>query len=231
MTESEFAVLAAGRALHALSPEDDRALAAALASHPEWERHLRDAADAAALLADRVPEVTPPTPLRDAVLARIAQTPPRPSHVARRRWLALAASVGLIVVLALSATVAGILAVRPENQAAWERIQRAPDARTATVVLADGGTATASWSASLGEAALETEGLPALASDQTFEMWLVRDGEAIPAGTFLTDAAGVAETQFQAVFQQGDVMAVTVEPAGGSPTGAPTSAPFISIPS
>ncbi|MFT4305699.1 MAG: anti-sigma factor [Microbacterium sp.] len=227
MTESEFVALAAGRALHALSPEDDRALDAALARHPEWEPHLRDAVDAASLLAEGIPEVAPPPAARDFVLARIARTPQRP----RRRWLALAASIGLVLVLAVSATVAGILANRPESQVALERIQRASDVRTATVVLEDGGSATAYWSISLGEAALEAEGLPVLASDQTFEMWLVRGGEAIPAGVFTTDAAGVAEARFQAVFQQGDVMAVTVEQSGGSPTGAPTSSPLISIPS
>ena len=36
MNVHEFAELAAGHALHALSPEDQQAYEVALAAHPEW---------------------------------------------------------------------------------------------------------------------------------------------------------------------------------------------------
>ena len=40
MNEQEFAELAAGHALHALSPEDAEAFGSARRLHPEWEHHV-----------------------------------------------------------------------------------------------------------------------------------------------------------------------------------------------
>lgn len=112
--------------------------------------------------------------------------------------------------------------------AALARIDAAADAQAASTTLADGGAATVHWSASVGEAVLVSDGLPRLTDDQTFEMWLVRDGTPVAAGIF--DADGDAATaQLAGALQPGDVVAVTVEPAGGSPSGAPTSAPILTI--
>lgn len=75
MNEPEFAELAAGHSLGALSAEDERRYRAALAAHPEWSAIAEDDADTAALLADGATSVAPPPALRDALLARIAVTP------------------------------------------------------------------------------------------------------------------------------------------------------------
>lgn len=75
MSERDFDELSAGDALHALTPDEERALRDALAGDPALRsRHDADRR-AAALLAETVAEVVPPPSVRDALLARIAVTP------------------------------------------------------------------------------------------------------------------------------------------------------------
>src|SRR5690606_17671970 len=112
---------------------------------------------------------------------------------------------------------------------ALEEIEAASDAQQATVELESGAQATAHWSASAGSAVLVTDGLDALDEDQTYQLWLVRGEEALPAGLFETDA-GTATALLDGAMHEGDVIAVTVEQAGGSPTGLPTTDPIIAIP-
>jgi anti-sigma-K factor RskA len=57
----------------------------------------------------------------------------------------------------------------------------------------------------------------------------VRGDEPVPAGVFDADA-GDTTALLEGAMHEGDVIAVTVEPAGGSPTGQPTSDPIIAIP-
>lgn len=45
----------------------------------------------------------------------------------------------------------------------------------------------------------------------------------------LTDTDGRATAVLQGEFHSGDVIAVTVEPAGGSPDGTPSSAPVVVV--
>ena len=76
MNVHEFAELAAGHALHALSPEEEQAFEIALAAHPEWAAIAEADAATAADLADGVAEVEPPAHVRAAILATIAATRP-----------------------------------------------------------------------------------------------------------------------------------------------------------
>ena len=75
---------------------------------------------------------------------------------------------------------------------------------------------------------LVSDGLPTIADDESFELWFVRDGAAISAGTF-TSEDGTATALLDGAMEPGDVIAVTVEQAGGSPTGQPTSDPIVAI--
>ncbi|MFS0854683.1 anti-sigma factor domain-containing protein [Microbacterium sp. 179-I 3D4 NHS] len=75
MNEQEFAELAAGAALHALSPDEERRFRRALVEHPEWQALVDADAETAARLADAAPAVVPAPDLRASLLARIATTP------------------------------------------------------------------------------------------------------------------------------------------------------------
>lgn len=290
MNVHEFAELAAGHALHALSPEDERAFQAALADHPEWAAIVDADLATAADLGAGVAEVAPPPALRGELLARIggafptpvpspealaesseaparaeaapaapdpaapdpaapapavpaspAATPVEPppateaiQTVARRNWtrglLALAASFILLVALGTTAVVIGDRLRAPAEVVALNEIEASPDAQTASIDIEDGGIATAHWSESVGKAVLVTTDLPPTASDETYQLWFVRDDGAVPAGLFEPDREGSATALLDGAVQAGDVIAVTVEPEGGSPTGQPTSDPIFAIP-
>ncbi|WP_243073907.1 anti-sigma factor domain-containing protein [Microbacterium sp. SS28] len=250
MNVHEFAELSAGHALGALSPDDARAFEEALAEHPEWSSIVETDAATASELADGVAEVEPPAFVRDALLARIARPAaaddapaeprePAPSTeviqtVARRNWtrglLALAASFVLLIALGTTAVVIGDRLRAPASVVALEQIEAAPDAQAATAEVAGGGTATAHWSESVGKVVVVTNGVESATSEQTYELWFVREGTAVSAGQFDTDETGNATALLDGTVQAGDVIAVSVEPEGGSPTGQPTSDPIVTIP-
>lgn len=248
MNANEFAELSAGYALGALSPEDERAYLDALAAHPEW--HVVADADAATavLLAEAVPEVTPPAHLRGALLAQISGTPapatapspapapaaaagaPRPNRRLGRLAFVLAACLVVLAGVGLGAVSLSNWLNRPVAVVALEQIEGAPDARTASVELEGGGVATAHWAPSVGQAVVVTDGLSALPTDKSFELWFVRGDAPISAGTFEVGADGRATALLQGDMHAGDVIAVTVEPAGGSPNGLPSTDPIVVIP-
>jgi anti-sigma-K factor RskA len=261
VNEQEFVELTAGYALHALSPDDERAFETARRQHPEWEHHVTTDAETVALLADSVSDVAPPPSLRGALLAQISGATPEaadesptapatalradrrattpesaaesaPAVKPRRRraqtWFALAASLALLVGVGWGAVFVGERLNTPASVVALDEIQSAPDAQSETVSLSDGGEVTAHWSESVGKAVLVSDGLPMIADDESFELWFVRDGAAIPAGVFTSDD-GTATALLDGPIESGDVIAVTIEPAGGSPTGQPTSDPIVAI--
>lgn len=281
MEESEFAELAAGYVLDALSPADRRAFEEARRAHPEWEHWVEADAATALVLADGLPDAAPPLTLRSSLLSRIATMPQLPDIAAadaaaadpladadtavgasatddapsapevpprvdpapttttiqaitRRNWtrgiLTLAASLVILVVLGFGAASINEYVNRSPEVVALQEIESAPDAESATYDLEEGGTATAHWSESLGKAVLVSDGLPEIASDESYELWFVREsGEAVSAGVF--EASGATSTAIlDGSLEPGDTIAVTVEPEGGSPDGQPTSDPIIAIP-
>jgi anti-sigma-K factor RskA len=147
----------------------------------------------------------------------------------RRAFFALAACLAILVGLGVSASMIVPQLLRPAAVVALDRIESAPDAQERTVSLETGGTATAHWSASIGEAVLVADGLDRLDEDRAYELWFVRADGAVSAGVF--DAAdGQTTAQLEGAMKPGDAIAVTIEQSGGSPTGAPTSDPIIVIP-
>jgi len=246
MNENEFAELAAGHALNALSDADEQRYADALSTHPEWAAIAADDEETAAMLAHAVSPVAPPPGIRDALLAQIAITPQEPVEpgladaavvesvlrVPRRRsrlLFTLAASVVLLVGIGFGAAYLSSQLAPPASVVALEQIESAADAQQATVELESGALATAHWSETVGSAVLVTEGLDPLSAEQSYQLWFVRGDEPVPAGLFNTDA-GSATALLDGSMHEGDIIAVTVEEAGGSPTGLPTTDPIIAIP-
>ncbi|MBN9189881.1 MAG: anti-sigma factor, partial [Microbacterium sp.] len=139
------------------------------------------------------------------------------------------ASIVLVVAIGVSGLIVAQQHGRSPAQTTLAQIQELSDAKSATTDVAGGGTATAHWSDSLGKAVLVTDGLPAIATDRVFELWFVRDGGPEPAGVF-TAASGDATAALTGAMHAGDTIAVTVEQAGGSPSGKPTTDPIVAIP-
>ncbi len=77
-----------------------------------------------------------------------------------------------------------------------------------------------------GRIRLQAPAPPELAADRAHELWALPGGDAAPVSLGLLPRAGVAERdltpqQFAALTGAAK-LAVSIEPAGGSPTGAPT---------
>lgn len=252
MNERDFDELAAGHALGALSRREEEALRRAAAEDPARAERLARDVETAALLGDAVDDVAPPAGVRDALLAQIAggadasapadpeldperDPEPEPAGVGAARagwgaraWFTLAASIALLLGVGAGAVALVSQWSPPAAVTALERIQEAPDAQSVTVPVADGGEATAHWSDALGESVLVTEGVAEQPDDLTYEMWFVRDDGAVSAGTFDVDG-GEAVAEMNGAMQPGDVIAVTVEQAGGAVDG-PTTEPIVAIP-
>jgi len=146
-----------------------------------------------------------------------------------RILFALAACIVLLVGIGVGAVALTGYLNRPASVIALEQIEGAADAQQASVSLEGGGSAVAHWSTSLGRAVLVTEDIAIPAEDQTYELWFVRGDTPVSAGTFSVDG-GDAIAELRGEMHAGDAIAVTVEPAGGSPTGQPTSDPVVVIP-
>ncbi|PPL14197.1 anti-sigma factor [Microterricola pindariensis] len=106
-------------------------------------------------------------------------------------------------------------------------IAAAPDAQRAAAEVAGGGTATLVWSGELGRSALLADGLAPLPQDQTYQLWYIGAEGPVSAGTFEASSSGTTWHVLEGQMSAGDVVGVTVEPAGGSTE--PTSAPIVQI--
>ncbi|WP_329208611.1 anti-sigma factor [Streptomyces sp. NBC_00683] len=148
--------------------------------------------------------------------------------------------------LALAASVAAVLAAvgvatwqhreaedaRAATQRAQERqdnvarVLTAPDVQVETQELRGGGTATVAVSRSEDAATLAVSGLPQLPADKVYEAWFIEDGTPVPAG-LLSRNPGRQLSLLEGPVDDATAVALSVEPAGGSPQ--PTTVPFGSV--
>jgi anti-sigma-K factor RskA len=100
----------------------------------------------------------------------------------------------------------------------------APDA---TIVSSDDGAAVARVvaSPSRGEAVFVADGLESAPRDRTYELWVIDEERAVPAGLFDPDEDGRVTRVMTGDMANAQAIGVTVEPAGGSPE--PTSEPIM----
>ena len=77
-----------------------------------------------------------------------------------------------------------------------------------------------------GLAVMTVEGLASLPDDKTYQVWAISEGRPTGIGLFDVAEGGRASAAMQVDLTAVDVIAVTVEPAGGSPQ--PTTAPVLS---
>lgn len=248
-------LLAAAQALGSLSPEEHERYERLLATSPEARAEASEFAEVAAALDSAPPQAEPPADLKARLMAQIAVTPQhRPSpeqeapeaasetvktdspattraeRKAQRRWYnrpaLVAAAAAAAVVLFAGGTAAGFgIAQHSQSTAQADvlaSITSAPDAQRSTAKVAGGGTATLVWSPSLGKSAMIVNGVDAAPIGKTYQLWYIRDGHATSAG-LMSGQWDVLHGSMRA----GDVVGLTVEPAGGSKQ--PTTKPVVTI--
>jgi anti-sigma-K factor RskA len=220
----------AAYALGALDPRDAEAIEAHLGecrSCAEYLRRLWPAVDA---LAASVPQVEPPTELRDRLVATVrseaqriaaaerASAAPAPGRRSGWRGLILRPATALAAAAILAAGGAIGYAMHGEGSASRSVVPVPPMAG------APAGTVAASLMEVDGEGMLRVRHLPPLRSGRVYEVWAERAGRMRPASTFVLRRDGGA---MAAVPRVGDASAVLVteEPRGGS--AHPTTRPLI----
>lgn len=230
--------LAGAYALDAL-PSDERAF---------FERHLAmceacraevaELTETAARLGSAAAHPPPPA-LRARVLAAadvtrqlppMAATEPAPGSARRRsaqRWLLPVAACLAVVAVALTGLAVNL---NRELDAARELAAQEPsmvavlgaaDLRTVELEMGD-SSGRFLYSPSVDQGVLVAGSMPDVGADETYELWLIHDGTPVNAGVFRPGENGAAIAAVDGTSVRGaELVAVTVEPAGGSerPTG------------
>lgn len=209
--EDDDPVMLAGEyALGVLSPEETRAVAARLVADPllraevaQWQHDL-------SALAEAVPDVAPPPGVFARLEARLF--PEIRQSFWRRLGIAPALAGALVAALVLVfASNLGLLLTDDPGQPV--RIAAADD----SLVIA------ALWDADAGRLTLNREA--GVAPDgRVLELWLIA-GDAAPVSLGVLADSGATVVTPDATLAgliPGAVLAISDEPPGGSPTGAPT---------
>ena len=226
--------LTAGYALDALDADERRAYEAHLAGCERCQRELEAFWKTTEALAVATSGPAPNPALRDRVLADVRAEPPRnvvPLQPRHRLAPVLGAAAALAAVVALAV---GLWGTRLSNdlddtRAELERSQ------IVAAVLADPAAETVALQAGEGRlvvgadgrAVLVVDGLEPAPPGKTYEVWIVPGGNignASPAGLF-AGSEGLEIVGVEGSVSAGDLVAVTVEPAGGA--DAPSSEPIV----
>jgi anti-sigma-K factor RskA len=218
-------------ALGGLDDADHRELVAEMAGHgpdcPDCAGLIAEYGEVAALLASSLDPVPLSAGAEDRLreAARAAAEEPAPEAVRSRRpaWLALVAAAAIVAVVA--GAIGYVLAPRPSsNQQAFAEFVADPATRVVPLEGAPGQRLAVAVHPGDTAAWVVGTNLPDPTGDQVYELWFRESGtqQMQPAGTFVPDHGAVLSTA--TVGQDVDLLAVTVEPAGGS--DAPTSDPI-----
>ncbi|PRX46488.1 anti-sigma-K factor RskA [Prauserella shujinwangii] len=254
MTSPDMHTLAGAFALNALDEHERARFRRHLAECPSCSQEVRELQATAARLGAASAE-DPPPDLRRRVLAQVHETRqqspasgPDPRERSRRgagmpRWVLGLAAAAAVVGLALAGVFGGIaLDTQGRLEAAQERIDQArekyapiadllaaADVRTVHVETSIGGQATVVFSRSRNTAMVMGSELPPQDAGRAYELWMLDDeGDPVSAGVLpppdqpgsLVLARGIDDAEG---------MAITVEQAGGSPSGQPTTPPIMKV--
>jgi len=212
--------LAAHYALGTLSPRARRRLSALGHADPAVGAALLDWEWRLASLATAVPGITPAPRVWEGIRRRlgIGRDEARSRGVAPW-WAALSLWRGLAFAGFALAFALGVSVLAPRSERPDERIVvmlAGQDAKPVLLVSADRG------GRYLTLKAVSTVPVPA---DRALELWALPEGRN-PLSLGLVPASGVARLPLGApagiALQDVPALAVSLEPAGGSPTGAPT---------
>lgn len=175
--------------------------------------------------------VAPPARLETALMRALDQHDPQIHPLARRgaagkgwqqRWLAVAAAA--IVAVGVGVGIAVVIERGDEGSGAVtaQQVLDQPDSRESSVAITGGGAMTVYQSKALGAAAVSFDDMPALPADRSYQLWLLTPDRA-PKSVAVMDGPASVVTPVDPA----DKLAVTVEPAGGSP--GPTTLPIVSM--
>jgi anti-sigma-K factor RskA len=172
-----------------------------------WSEHLQP-------LADSVPPVAPPLALRDRVLARVGGTERGAERFSIIRWLAWTFGASAVAAAAAAAAVF-LLTPKPPALGGYAMLYEQNESRNVVVFQID---ATRSQMVMLAEA-------PSAGAGKDYELWVLPPGKTpVSLGVLKADqrTERPIDAMRAALIQPGTMLAVSLEPSGGSASGAPT---------
>jgi anti-sigma factor RsiW len=227
--------LTAGYALDALDAEERNAYEAHLPGCEHCQQELASFWTTTEALAVAASGPEPSPALRDRILADVRAEPPQNvvAFEPRRRRVApvlgAVAAVAAVVALAVGLWASDLSSQLDETRAALERQQAAAQ------ILVDPAAESVALQAGAGRLVVDADGQAVLVLDgldpapagKTYEMWIVPGGDinaANRAGLF-PGSDGTEIVGLDGTVAPGDVVAVTIESAGG--VDAPTTPPIV----
>ncbi|MDQ2784946.1 MAG: anti-sigma factor [Chloroflexota bacterium] len=234
--------LFAAHALHALSPEEEGTVERYLAAHPDAMNEVVALKEAAAMLPYSVPSLAPSPELRVRVMATVYQEAltevgerprdARPISLDRaraRRQGGVIWPFAAVILLVLSIGFGGWAAALNKDLTGKNRVIATQSSAIAAAGMTRPIAGTTPNAATRGEllrlasdqaAVLTINGLPSLASGKVYEVWFVAGAAPVGAGLFSPNPDGSWSGIVHGDVTNAQAIAISVEPAGGSP--APT---------
>ena len=237
MENGRFEELKDAYVLGALPQEERREFEEYLAEHPERQAEVDELEAVAGLLALSPQEHEPSPELRSRIMDAVGAEAVRPRTAGRRSALAWIGELLGARNLALGAAtllVIGLFSwsmlLRGEVQDLQGRVQSLQSQPQGPQMVELGGTgaeqgARAELIILEGDrAVLVVENMPPVPEEKTYQIWVIEDDVPKPSGLFELRQDSVAAV-VEHPLEDGDVVAVTVEPKGGSPK--PTTDPML----
>jgi len=234
MNHTRFEELKDAYVLGALAEEERREFDEYLAAHPERRAEVEELGAVAGLLALSPHEHEPPPELRVKIMDAVGAeaVPAGESRRSAFAWIGDLLSARNLALGAAALLVIGLfywnLLLRTEMQDLQERNQDLQASQKRSIVLHGSGVAQEAHVELValegGRAVLTAENMPPVPEDRTIQIWVIKDGDPKPGGLFEPDREMVA-TAVTVSLHGGDVLALTIEPEGGSPN--PTSDPMM----
>ncbi len=236
MDHRRFEELKDAYVLGALDEEERQEFEEYLAAHPEREAEVEELGAVAGLLALSPQEHDPSVQLRSRILEAVGGEAPqageeRPSALA---WIGEFLNVRTLALGAAALLVIGLFSwnmlLREEMQNLQGRVQSLQSQPQEPQMVKLGGTGTKQGArAELvtlegDRAVLVVEDMPPVPEGKTYQIWVIEDDIPKPSGLFEPKQDSVAAV-VEHPLEGGDVIAVTVEPEGGSPK--PTTEPML----
>jgi anti-sigma-K factor RskA len=217
--EEDDHAVAAEYVLGLLTGEEERAFEARMEVDPPFRALVAVWTEDLARLADRVPEVAPPPRVEAALRRRLF--PEEGQGWLRRLGLLPALAGGLVAaLLVLWTTDLGLL--RPQAEPGYAASIEAQDG---SIVIA------ARYDPATGRLALQRLA-GAATPGRSHELWLIAgDSAPVSLGVMPEEEEGVVMVdEALRAGMAGGLLAITDEPPGGSPTGAPSGPPIAAGP-
>jgi anti-sigma-K factor RskA len=217
--------LTAGYALDALDHDERSAYEAHLAGCEQCRQELASFWETTEALAVAASGPAPSPALRDRILADVRAEPPQngvPFEARRRRIapaLGAVAAVAAVAALALGLWGASLSSDLDETRSALAR------EREAAAIVADPGSRTVDFASGTGRLVVGQDGRAALVlpdlgqapAGKTYQAWIIEGDNPISAGIFPGED-GLDVVLLDGDVADGEVVAVTVEQAGGAET-------------